>query len=454
MSAITLRAGAIDVPGLRVVRTGLRWLCRDGQHVAAGEPIAYCNIGLAPVDRGGSGELPFAEEGYDLQVAFAPRVAGRLHHGELSPGGFMDRLTSFAWDGDLVLGRIEDPAGEADGPAGEPRLLMLAGRRFNELAGDRSGLHAGWHDRSRAWWGEGASPHATLIGLGTCEQGAVLRGEAGQFRELFGAVTGPVHVLAVQDEPHVPCARTLLEQLRFTEADRDAIRRDMAESFLAGPVVPTAQEWVFMGALLNALVRSPLEEPADLLTRTGFHRAAPAAAASLSLTAELPQAGRHRRLGYTLNAHGFRLAAVGPAVRHWLRSQFEPLVRTPEDVRADYEALIALLAERGGPALFVFNSISTQAYEDIADYRALDAATFARLGTVRAKTLNGVLDDIAAGCDRLHVVDADGIAAALGMRAHLPDGVHPSGAMQAELRGELVRALRSAGVSGFTPRVG
>jgi hypothetical protein len=452
VSAVTLRAGAIDVGGYRVVRTGLRWFWPDGQQVRAGEPIAYCNIGLVPLDRQLGREAPFAEEGYDLQVAFASRVSGRLRHSDVSPGGFLDRLTSFAWDGDLVLGRIEDASGEPDGPAGEPRLLMLAARRFNELSGDRSGLHAGWHDRSRAWWGEGEAPHATLIGLGNCEQNAVLRGEAGQYRELFAATAGPTQVIVAQEEPLVPCARTLVEQLRFTDADRMAIRRDMAESFLAGPVVPSAQEWVFMGALINALVRSPLEEPADILTRTGVHRAAPPAALSLSLTAELPRAGRHRRLGYTLNAHGFRLATVGPAVRHWIRTAFEPITRTVDAVRADYAALRDELAGRGRPALIVFNSISTQAYEDIADYRALDAGTFAALGTVRAKSLNLMLHDLARESGRFHIVDADGIAAELGMRAHLPDGVHPSGPMQAELRAELLRVVRAAGVAGFALR--
>ena len=98
------------------------------------------------------------------------------------------------------------------------------------------------------------------------------------------------------------------------------------------------------------------------------------------------------------------------------------------------------------------NSVSTQAYEDVASYRALDEATFRSLGTVRAKTLNLMLHDLARESGRLHVVDADGIAAGLGMRAHLPDGVHPSGPRQAELRAELVRTARGAGVPGFESR--
>lgn len=444
VSAIPLLGHPPPAPGHRLVRSGLRWLCADGQRVRADEPVAYCNIGVV-ADRG---DAPFAEESLDLQIAFAPRMAGILRQAEgASRGGYLDRLNNLAWDEPLRLGRIEDPAGEA---WPEARQLMLAGRRFGEIAGDRSGLLTGWHDRVRGWWGEGDPPHATLIGLGTCEQATLLRGDRGYFAEMFASAPGPVQLIVGADEPLVPCARTLAEQLRFSEDDRAAIRTDLAAGLLAGPHVPAADEWLFAGALLDALTRSPLTETPDLLAAAGVVRAAPPDAVSLSLTAELPQAGRHRRLGYTLNCHGFRLAHAGPAVRHWLRTSFEPIPRDPDAIRADYLALLALLTPRA-TRLFVLNSVSSLGYEQIQSYAALDDVSFAGLGSLRAKTLNLMLHDLAREHPGLRIVDVDAIVADLGMAAHLPDGVHPSGALQAEIRGEFVRVVAGAGLAGFAP---
>jgi hypothetical protein len=42
--------------------------------------------------------------------------------------------------------------------------------------------------------------------------------------------------------------------------------------------------------------------------------------------------------------------------------------------------------------------------------------------------------------------------AELGSRQHVPDGNHHSGAMQAEVRGEILRLLRARGVPGFGAR--
>ena len=442
MSAVRLAAGEIAVPGHRLVRSGLRWLRADGQPIRAGEPLAYCSIAL------GGGEdpvRPFAAE--YLQLVFASPIGGRFRHPGGAHGGFLDRLNGFAWDPEVEIGTIEAPVGETAGDAGSTRLLMLAGRNLADIADDRSGLLTGWHDQCRAWWGDGAA--ATLVGLGTCEQAALLRGDGGYFREMFEQACGPAHLIAFQDEPLVPCARTLAEQLGFTAADRAAIAADIAATFPVGPHVPRPDEWLFMGALLNALIRSPITDTHDLLGRGGLARSAPPAALSLSLTAELPQAGRHRRLGYTLNCHGYRLARTGPAVRHWLRTHFEPIPRAPDDIARDYRTLLRRL--RGGmrPALFVFNSVSTQSYEQIQNYAALDEATLNALGTVRAKTLNLILHDLAREDPAFHIVDVDAIVAEMGMRAHLPDGVHPSGALQAEIRAELLRLLAAAGLPGF-----
>ena len=444
MSAVPLVAHPPAVPGHRLVRSGLRWLCADGEPVRANQPVAYCNIGVVA----DAGPAPFAEESLDLQLTFAPRMGGTFRRAEgVSRGGFLDRLNNLAWDAPIVLGRIEDPPADATPDA---RLLVLAGRRFGEIAGDRSGLLTGWHDQVRGWWGEGDGPHATLLALGTCEQATLLRGDRGAFAEMFALLDGPVQLIVGADEPLVPCARTIAEQLRFTDDDRAAIRADLAASILAGPHPPTAEEWVFLGALLDALTRSPLTETPDLLTATGIVPAVPPAALSLSLTAELPQAGRHRALGYTLNCHGFRLARVGPAVRHWLRTSFEPVPRDPETIRADYRELLALLRLRG-TKLLVHNSVSSLAYEQVQDYAALDDASFAGLGSLRAKTLNLMLHDLAREHPALRIIDVDAIVADLGMAAHLPDGVHPSGMLQAEIRAEFVRVAASAGLVGFGP---
>lgn len=99
--------------------------------------------------------------------------------------------------------------------------------------------------------------------------------------------------------------------------------------------------------------------------------------------------------------------------------------------------------------MFVFNSVSSQAYEQLQSYRLLDAGSFAALGSVRAKTLNLMLHDLAGAGAALRIVDVDGIVAELGMHTHLPDGVHPSGLLQDAIRAELIRLVAAAGVAGF-----
>ena len=64
--------------------------------------------------------------------------------------------------------------------------------------------------------------------------------------------------------------------------------------------------------------------------------------------------------------------------------------------------------------------------------------------------MNLMLHD-AARDHGLAIVDNDAIAASMGAM-HLPDGVHGSGAMHAELRAEILRILRVRGLAGFAPR--
>jgi hypothetical protein len=101
--------------------------------------------------------------------------------------------------------------------------------------------------------------------------------------------------------------------------------------------------------------------------------------------------------------------------------------------------------------MLLSTSISTQAYENVHSYAGFDGRLGDTLGTVRAKELNLMLHDLVRSHD-LAIVDADAMAAELGMLAHLPDGVHQSGALQAEVRGELLHILRSRGFPGFAAR--
>jgi hypothetical protein len=444
VTRLALRFGAIEAEGLGLLRSGLNWLVPDGHACRAGEIVAFCTLAFA-----GTAPLPFAEERSQIQIALAPRVAGRLRHAAgVSNGGILDRIAGIAWEPDQVWGHVERPSGEADAPDGEPLYLFMAGRRFTEIADARAGLLNGWHDRTRAWWGDGT--HGTLIGAGICEQDAILRGADDNYRSLFAHAAGPAHVIHSQDEPLVPCAAVLAEQLARTDADRAAIREDIARNFGANGPVPSPQEWMFVAALLNALERSPLSETHDVLTRRGVHRTGPADAICLSLTGELPVAARHRTLGYTLNCHNFVLAAAGPAVKHWLRASFEPFARTPEDVARDYRRLAAAVS---GRLLFVVNTMSSFAYESVRDYRALDDQTIASLSGVRAKDLNLLLHDL-AGAHDIVVVDADAIAADMGMALHLPDGVHGTGAFYGAVRAELAHQLDAWGVPGFARRGG
>lgn len=455
MTIVPLRLGPLTAEGFIVRRSGIRWLCEDGHLCRAGEVIAFCNIGVTPAGRRPPGADWFASEARDFQVAFAPRVGGRLRRSEgASPGGFLDHLYDFEqWIPDFVIGRLEYPPGErvagceADG---ELRLLLLAGRRMTGLAVGPPGLLAGWHDRSRAWWGDGDGARGTVLSLGSCEQVGIIRGERFGFLELFEAVGGPAHAVFVPDGALVPCARFAVEQFGRTPAEFDALIADFVQSFTAGPAVPAPSDWLFAGCLLSTLQKSPLTERYDILTRTGLGRAGPADAIILSLSAELPIILRHRRLGYALNSHGFRVAEAGPAVRAWLRTNFEPVRRTPDDIRRDYLELIDAVRAKSDMKFLIMNVMSTSGDEEIYSYAPFDQPLGDVLAVIRSKELNLMLHDLARERD-VSIIDVDAIAAELGAIAHLPDGIHSSGPMQAEVRGEILRVLRARGVPGFGP---
>ena len=191
--------GPIALDGLTVQRSGFRWLVPDGSRCAAGQVVAYANIGLVPKPGRPHGALPFAEEIRDLQVTLAPSHAGVLHiRRGLSLGGDLDQLHFYqSWDADEVAAELETTGAPDVGDAA-PRWMLggVAGRRMTDLAEDRSGLLTGWHNRARAWDAEGAA-HVSVLSLGICEQNGVFRGERDallRFRERAGRDDQPGRV--------------------------------------------------------------------------------------------------------------------------------------------------------------------------------------------------------------------------------------------------------------------
>lgn len=455
MTSLPLRLGRLDVAGFDVRRSGVRWLCEDGHLCRPGDIIGYCGIGLAPMGRAGAGPIPFAEEAQDIQVAFATRAGGRLRIApDTSQGGFLDQLHSYqGWTPDFVIGLLERQAGGsgAQDAAGDLRLLMTAGRRMTDIAVERSGLMTGWYDRRRAWWGETDAKVGTLLSLGICEQVGIVRGELGAFHEFFQATAGPAQIIHISDEALVPCAAVLVDQLDRTQAQREEIAADAASSLLGGPVLPSAKDWLFMGALLSTLLSSPLTDAYDMLTRGGLRRSTGPDALLLSIHAESSVILRHRRLGYHVRSHPFRVAQAGPAVSAWFRSSFEPVHRTLDDIRRDCRALIDAVRARHDTQFLILNAMSSSGYEQVDNYGAFDRPVGDSVATVRLKELNLMLYDLARDRD-VAIVDADLIGATLGAR-HLPDGMHQSGIMQAELRNEILHTLRARRVPGFAAPV-
>lgn len=187
-----------------------------------------------------------------------------------------------------------------------------------------------------------------------------------------------------------------------------------------------------------------------ILSRTGLRRTGPADAVILSLNAESPIILRHRRLGYGVIIHDFRVAQAGPAVRAWLKTDFEPVKRNPDDIRRDYRELIDAVRARTDMKFLILNTMSTSGLERIYSYAPFDSPMHDTLVRIRSKELNLMLHDLERERN-VSIVDQDAIAAEIGAAEHLPDGTHGSGVMQAEVRGEILRILRARGVPGFGP---
>jgi hypothetical protein len=455
VTRVALRLPALTVPGHNVERSGVRWLRDDGHACRAGEVVAYCNVGV----RSGPGlrqrVRPFGEEERDFQAAIATRVPGTLRHAAgSSEGGFHDQYEyQHAWAPEAAIAHVEcaaqdlPPGVDADGVT--TRLLMLAGRRATEIAEVRTGLLAGWHNRHRAWWGDTEAPMGTLTCLGVCDQVGMIRGASGAYVELFEAVPGPAHVAYFPDDALVHCARVALEQWTRTPEAAQEIAADFAQTFAATRPAPSPRDWITAGAVMASLLRSPLTETFDVLTSAGLRQIAdPPDAVLLSLLAEGVFVLRHRRLGYALHLHLYRILEAGPAFQAWLRANFEQVRRTPEDIRRDYCALIDAVRARRDTQFLVLNVVSMAGGESIHCYAGFERPIGKTLGSVRLRELNLMLHDLARERN-VAIVDVDAIAGELGILRHVPDAMHGSGLMQAEVRAELIRLLRERGVPGF-----
>jgi hypothetical protein len=452
LTVVALRLGPLEVEGFTVERSGLRWLRQDGDLCRRGEAIGYCNIGLRQKRKQPGSTMPFGNEARDLQMAFATPIPGRLRRrSALTLGGFQNFQFVAFWNPDEIVAHIEPEGGPSPGASYcDARLLMMAGRRMTDLAEVRSGLLTGWHRRSRGCRIEGKGPIGTLLGLGLCEIEGVIRGESRAFLEILESIEGPAQLVFVPSTVLVPCARVVSEQIRRGPAEYAAILNDFVESLACGAVTPDAGDWIFAGALLRTLGASPATERYVMLTRDGLRETGPPDAIVLSLSAEYPTILRHRTLGYALHLLDFRVASAGgTAFSSWLRANFELVNRSVEDIHADYLALIDLIrAQAPKTQVLINNMMSTSGQEDIQTYGSFDAPLEARLDSVRAKDLNLMLCDLARERD-IAIIDTDAIAAEFGGRLSLPDGVHQNGAMQSEMRAEILHILRTRRVPGF-----
>jgi hypothetical protein len=438
LTAIDLRLGPLEAPGFNICRSGVRWLCDTGQHLRPNQVFAYCNVNLEPASGRLSGAPPFADE-LELQIAFAPRVAGRISmNSSAARGGYLSVRGVDQWDPDSIIASIDpdrDVGDEAD--SSRLRLLVLAGRRMTALADVHSGLLPGWHGRSRAWWCEKGEIPRTLLSLGICDATGVVVGEQCAFFEMFEASHIPAQMVFIPDHPLAPTAPVLLEQLRRSPAEFESIAADLRAFLARSTPAPSPDDWVFGGTLLSVMQRNPIRDSYNLFSADGLDHLGPAEAILLSLNAEPQSILRHRKLGYHLHIMRHHQAAAGPAVRAWLAQAFEPVRRSIDDIKRDYETLIDAVKSATGGQIIMLNRMSTSGYEDISSYMGFDLPLSDTLANVASKELNLMLEDI-ADTRELHIVDVDAFAANIGGREHLPDGIHQSGAMQMALRREIL----------------
>ena len=462
-SVSTLRLPMLHASPFALLRSGLRWLRREGDVVSAREPVAYVSVALSP-PKAHTGPMPFAEDMSDLQVALAPSVGGVLRpQADLSRGGFQDVVSSFHWDEGLALGTLES--------AEETELfpVMLAGRRGFDAGEGRGELLSGWHDRTRAFWvGGREGPVGTVLSLGTCEQTGVFRGEDFAFLEWFARAPGPAQMISIPDERTVHSSAVLLQHLRRTPEEArgiaEAVHAWIGErihdsagypAFLAEARKgirrgrwPDGQSLLFALHLLAEVVgASPLLEQTELLTRRGVVDQGPPDVVVLSLGSEFSPHFRHRATGWLIAIHDFRLRTfIGPALRAWLKRDFEPVRRTVADVERDLGALSEELTARTGGLLLVQNLITTSPGDQVPNYSWLGDG-FAECPPVTHGAANVMLSGLTRRRN-LSMIDNDALAAELGVRL-CPDRNHAARPLIEAQRGEIHHILRQSGVPGF-----
>jgi hypothetical protein len=443
LKKIPLSLGPLSAAGYSVRRSFIHWLCEPGQMCRANQVVGYFNLSLEPDGTRPAGPAPFAEE-RDLQIAIAPRVAGRVKFdASASPGGYLSNLAYNTWEPDTAVAYLEvdGSAADLDEDAGRLRLLMLAGRRMTPLVSVHSGLLSGWHSRLRGWWCENGEMPVTLLSMCICDATGVILGEQSAFLEMFRRETAPSQLVFVPDHPLAPAAPALLDQLNRSPAQFRAISDNLRLFLSEGGIEPTADDWTFAGTMLSALQSSPIRDGYNIISASGLNRCGPADAILLSLHSEPPSVLRHKTLGYRIHVMRHYQVTAGPALRGWFAKAFEPVPRTTEDIKADYEKVIDAIEKTTGAKIIVLNRMSTSGDENISAYAPFDAPMSGTLANIASKELNLMLHDLAA--DRnVAIVDVDAMAAEIGGREHLPDGVHQSGAMQEIIRAELMHILK------------
>ena len=448
-SKIPVCLGPIEVGGYNVSRSSIRWLREDGQLCSKGEIFAYFTIVISSKENKGPRIILFNEEQQDLKVAIAAPIAGQVHHSrDDTLGGWSNIRQTLRWDETDVVGYIE-PQGDLQPKPDkiQASLFMVAGRRVTPLAEDHSGLLTGWFDRTRAWSLEAEAPTGTLLSLGICNLRSVIRGESSGFSEILKDVAG--QVVSVTDNLLVYNSRVLSELLSRQPDGYHAIARDFAINILKGNVLPFGADWTFAGEFLRCLQFCHLTENYKILTRKGIQSLATPEAVLLSLEAETSSTIKHRKLGYTFAYQGYRRPQFPPAFREWLQPNFELLKRNLNDIREDYVRLVRSIRARApSTEILVVNMMSSSAEFALHRFADFEAPIGDTAPGVRAQDLNLMLYDLAREHD-VTIVDADAIAAKLGGRFAMPDGVHTNGIMETELRNEILRILKAKNVPGF-----
>lgn len=445
MSRITLTFGAFHLDGFELLRSGLRWAVADGAVCGEGDVLAYCSIEVRP-RAASDAPPPFADEARDLQMALLAPCAGRLRqHAGMAPGGFRDFHMLSRWQ-DEPFATLE-AAPTASPASAEARHLLVAGRRMSQAAEVRSGLLTGWHSRVRVSR-VGPGPPGTLVAAGICDLDHTLRGPGHAFVEFVRQASCPAQLVAVPDTCLVSAAPVLLEQLQRTPGQTDEIAADMLRHLAQDPAASPA-DLLFCGALLQSLSASPLAERPPVLTRTGVMPGQAPEALLLSVRSEEAMLLRHRSLGYAVAVHRYRLEDAGPATRHWLRTQFEVVRRSMDEVHADYRALLGALRMRFPKMqVLIANGLAAGGLEDLHSYAGHVGPLEATFTSARSRALNLMLVDLARS-HGIAIVDVDALAAQHGALEHLTDGLHGDGFIEAAVRAEILDILRARAVRGF-----